>query len=131
MNWLGDHEERSPQSSFCSSDTTNACPKPSTSPGYCQKSFFSSIGRLKKSWTSVFTFSNNEALTSWFTNYEEEKSITVYVNSFLVGNGAVLSRICLVVLMHVTGILPLLVYFITRDKKMILWRQLFLVEEKN
>jgi hypothetical protein len=49
----------------------------------------------------------------------------------LVGNGAVLSRICLVVLMHVTGILPLLVYFITRDKKMILWRQLFLVVKKK
>ena len=73
LKWVGrvDMKKRSPQSSFCSSETTKACPNPSTSPGFCQNFFFSSIGRLKNSRVSAFTFSTNEELTPWFINCDQ------------------------------------------------------------
>ena len=73
LKWVRrvDMKKRSPQSSFCSSETTKACPNPSTSPGFCQNFFFSSIGRLKNSCVSAFTFSTNEELTPWFINCDQ------------------------------------------------------------
>ena len=74
LKWVGSvfMKNMSAQLSFCSSDTIKACPNPSTSPDCCQNFFFSSMGRLKNSWMPDFTFSNNEVLTPWFTNCNDQ-----------------------------------------------------------
>ncbi|KAJ0556343.1 hypothetical protein HanRHA438_Chr07g0300461 [Helianthus annuus] len=54
----------SDQSSFCSSETTKACPNPSRSSAVCPYFCFSSNGKLKNSCVSFLNFSSNEKLTS-------------------------------------------------------------------
>ena len=56
----------SDQSSFCSSDTTKSCPKPSWWFGCCHSFFFSSYGSLKKLSICVRISSSNEVPTPWF-----------------------------------------------------------------
>ena len=76
----------SPQSSFCSSDTTKSCPNPSRSPGCCQYFFFSSIDSLKNSEMSNFTFSNNEVLTPWFINCKKISNFiysSTYIHTYI------------------------------------------------
>lgn len=68
-------KKMSAQSSFCSSDTTNACPKPSTSPAFCHNFFFSSIPRSNNFFIPVFTSSTSDELTPWFFNCNRDNML--------------------------------------------------------